>query len=195
MSNMIVMGLDLAAKQKNPTGWALLKGKKLETSIIYKDEEILGIIKKATPSIVAIDAPLKFPKSGLLRKADREMIRSGYRVFPPGLPSMRTLTCRAMKLNRLISKMGIRTIEIHPTSTRKALNMPLKKTKEIQAILEELGLEGTWKVQLQTIHELDAAIAALTAQLYLKGLTELFGDEDEGYVIVPKRQNWRDLEI
>ncbi|MBC7129973.1 DUF429 domain-containing protein [Candidatus Bathyarchaeota archaeon] len=191
----IIIGIDLAAKQKNPTGWALLKGKKIETSIIYKDEEILEKIKNASPSIVAIDAPLKLPKTGLLRKADRELIKRGYRVFPPGLQSMRTLTIRAMRLNRLILEMGIETIEVHPTSTRRALNMPLKNLKEIKAILEELGLEGSWKAQSLKLHEIDAITAALTAQLYLKGLTESFGDEGEGYIVIPKRQDWRALKI
>lgn len=195
MEREVIIGIDLAAISKNPTGWALWQNKIVETSIIYKNKEILEKIILVKPLIVAIDAPLKFPKKGLFRKADKELIKRGFRVFPPGLPTMKTLTLRAIRLNRLIMEKGINTIEVHPTSTRKALNMPSKDFRQIQRILESMGILGNLKTCMLTAHEIDAATAALTAYLYIKGATEALGDEEEGYIIVPKRKDWRGLAL
>ncbi|MEM1538798.1 MAG: DUF429 domain-containing protein [Candidatus Bathyarchaeia archaeon] len=195
MKKEVIIGLDLAGIPKNPTGWAVWQNKKVETSIIYRNREILQKIILVNPTIVAIDAPLKFPKKGSFRKADKDLIARGYRVFPPGLPAMKTLTLRAIKLNKLITEKGIKTIEVHPTSTRKALNMPTKDFRQIQKILECMGIEGSLKMRVLTAHEIDAVTAALTAYLHIKGATEVLGDEEEGYIIVPKKQNWRDISL
>ncbi|MCS7115234.1 MAG: DUF429 domain-containing protein [Nitrososphaerota archaeon] len=195
MENEVIIGIDLAGAPKNPTGLALWRNKIVETCLIYKNKEILEKIILYKPAIVAIDAPLKFPKKGLFRKADKEMIKRGYRVFPPGLPAMKTLTLRAIKLNKLIVEKGINTIEVHPTSTRKALNMPPKDFIQIQKILESMGIEGSLKERKLTAHEIDAITAALTAYFHMKGKTEALGGEGEGYIIVPKKQDWRGLAL
>jgi predicted nuclease with RNAse H fold len=188
------IGIDLAGLSKYPTGWALLKGTAAKTSLIYTDREILENITKNNPSLIAIDAPLSRPKnSELFRKADREMIKNGYQVFPPNLPAMKKLTLRAIRLNSLIEENTYKTIEVHPTSTRKDLQMPLKDWKAIQEILKKLGLKGKLETRPLATHELDAVTAALTAILHMTKQTEQIGDEEEGYIIVPKRRNWRTL--
>lgn len=191
----VIIGIDLAGKPKNPTGWALWKSKKVETSLIHTNKEILEGIAHSDPTIIAIDAPFSLPEKGILRIADREMIRRGYHVFPPCLPAMKTLTLRAMKLNKLTTKKGYETIEVHPTSTRKALNMSLKDWRKIQTTLETIGLEGDLKLRALKSHEIDAVTAALTAYLYTKNQAEAIGDGEEGYIIIPKKQDWRTLQI
>jgi predicted nuclease with RNAse H fold len=193
LKSKVIIGIDLAGKEKNPTGFAVWKNARVETCLIYTDNEILEAVLCAKPTIVAIDAPLKLPKRGILRKADEMLIKKGYRVFPPGLPAMKTLTLRAVKLNKLIAEKGLNTIEIHPTSTRKALNMPTKDWETIQAILKSMGLGGTLEERRLTPHELDAVTAALTGYFHMQGLTEALGDEEEGYVIVPKKLDWRGI--
>ena len=190
----VLIGIDLAGKPKNPTGWALWKGKRVETSLIHTDKEILEGITRSNPTIIAIDAPFSLPKKGILRTADTEMIRRGYHVFPPRLPAMKTLTVRAVQLNKLMAKRAYKTIEVHPTSTRKALNMPLKDWGKIQTTLESIGLEGD-QVRVLKSHEIDAVTAALTAYLHMKNQTEAIGDAEEGYIIIPKKQDWRTLQI
>jgi predicted nuclease with RNAse H fold len=54
------------------------------------------------------------------------MIKKGYRVLPPKFPAMKELTLRATRLNNLIEENTYKTIEVHPTSNRKALQMPLR---------------------------------------------------------------------
>jgi predicted nuclease with RNAse H fold len=187
------IGIDLAAASENPTGWARLKDGAVKTSLVYADSEILETIARNAPALIAIDAPLSLPKKGeFFRKADREMIKKGYRVFSPNLPTMKKLTLRAVRLNSLIEENAYKTIEVHPTSTRKALQMPLKDWKTIQEIIKTLGLKGELETRPLAIHEIDAVTAALTATLHLKNQTEPIGDE-EGYIIVPKKSDWRTL--
>jgi len=156
-----VIGIDLAASIRNPSGWALLKGNTVKTSLVYTDSEIL--------------------------------ISKGYRVFPPNFPAMKKLALRAIRLNRLIEEKRYKTIEVHPTSTRKALQMPLKDWKATQEILKTLGLKGEVETRPLATHEIDAVTAALTAVLHLKSQTERVGDEEKGYITVPKKRDWRTL--
>ncbi len=195
MKSKVIIGIDLAGKPENPTGWALWENRVVKTSLIYTDNEILEGITHNKPTIIAIDAPFSLPKRGILRKADKEMIRKGYRVFPPSLPAMKKLTLRAIRLNKLIAEKGYKTIEVHPTSTRKALNIPLKDWGKIQTILAQIGLEEDLAVRTLTPHEIDAITAALTAYLHMQNQTETIGDEQEGCIIIPKRQEWRALQI
>jgi predicted nuclease with RNAse H fold len=96
-------------------------------------------------------------------------------------------------LNRLIEEKRYKTIEVHPTSTRKALQMPLKDWKAIQERLKTLGLKGEVETRPLATHEIDAVTAALTAVLHLKSKTERVGDEKKGYITVPKKRDWRTL--
>jgi len=107
------------------------------------------------------------------------MIRRGYRVFPPCLPAMKTLTLRAMKLIKLMAKKGYKTIEVHSISTRKALNMPLKDWRKIQTTLETIGVEGDLKLRALKCHEIDAVTAALTAYLHMKNQAETVWDGEK----------------
>ena len=191
----VIIGIDLAGKPENPTGWATWENKTVKTSLLYRDNQILEAITQNKPEIIAVDAPFSLPKRGILRKADREMVKNGYRVFPPTLPAMKILTMRAMKLNRLIAEKEFKTIEVHPTSTCKALSIPPKDWGKVQTVLTQIGLEGDLKVRTLTPHEIDAVIAALTACLYLRNQTKALGDEEEGYIIIPKKQDWRTLQI
>jgi predicted nuclease with RNAse H fold len=109
------------------------------------------------------------------------------RALPPKPQAREQLTSRAMKLNTLIAEKGYKTIELHPTSTRKALKMPTRDWSKTQTILEGMGLKGALEQHEVTPHEVDALISALTVKLYLPEQTETIGNEDEGYIIVAKK--------
>lgn len=44
-------------------------------------------------------------------------------------------------------------------------------------------------------HETDAMTAVLTGHLHLQGKTELIGDNKEGYIVVPIKNDWRKLQL
>ncbi len=183
------------ATLKNSTGWALLKQRVVKTTLLHADSEILQIIADADPRLVAIDAPLSLPQTGNVRTADIHMINRGYRVFPLLFSAMKELTSRAIRLNALIAEKGYKPIEVHPTSTRKALKTPTRARKETQATLKYMGLKGDIDVPMLSAHEIDAVTAVLPVYLYLRGKTESVGNKEDGCIIVPKIQGWRTLRI
>ena len=195
MHEKVIIGIDLAGVEKNPTGWALWKNKVISTCHLYENQEILEHLTKFEPTLITIDAPLSLPKKGTMRKADREMYRHGYPVFPPRFPAMEKLTLRAMKIAQQIKREKLHIIEAHPTSTRKALKIPTKDWKKIQNIFIHMGLKGDLETRILTSHEIDAVTAALTGYLYLQEKTELIGDGEEGYIIVPTKGDWRRLKL
>ncbi|MFQ5836530.1 MAG: DUF429 domain-containing protein [Candidatus Bathyarchaeia archaeon] len=195
MQENIIIGIDLAGAEKNPTGWALWKNKEISTCHLHKNQEILEHLTKFEPTLIAIDAPLSLPKKGAMRKADKEMHRRGYPVFPPRFPAMEKLTLRAMKITQQIKREELHIIEVHPTSTRKALKIPTKDWEKIQNIFLHMGLKGDLKTRVLTSHEIDAVTAALTGYLHLQGKAELIGDEEEGYIVVPTKGDWRRLRL
>jgi len=54
-------------------------------------------------------------------------------------------------------------------------------------------LKGEIETRPLTTHEIDAVTTALTAVLHLQRQTELIGDDKEGYIILPKKRNWKTL--
>jgi len=73
MQENVIIGIDLAEMEKNPTGWTLWKNKAISTCHLYENQEILDYLTKFEPTLIAIDAPLSLPKRGTMRKADKEM--------------------------------------------------------------------------------------------------------------------------
>ena len=195
MQKNIVVGIDLAGVSTNPTGWAMLKNKKISAYQLYHDEEILKHSTDCKPHLITVDAPLSLPKKGTMRKSDREMRKRGYPVFPPRFPAMEKLTLRAIRMVQEITRRGFNVIEVHPTSTRKALKMPTKDWKKIQTVFTQIGLEGDLKTRALTAHEIDAVTAALTGHLHLQGKTQLIGNEKEGHIVVPTESDWRRLQL
>jgi len=76
-----IIGIDLAGTLKNPSGLAFWKNKTVKACLLHSDREILENIIKNNPTLIAIDAPFCLPQKGLLRKADREMIRKRVSCF------------------------------------------------------------------------------------------------------------------
>ena len=88
---MLTVGLDLAGVEGRPTGFCVLKDMNAETSLVYKDEEIINSIEMSKPEAVAIDAPLSLPTGRKsieqrtnvhLRECDKELLRRKIKFFP-----------------------------------------------------------------------------------------------------------------
>ena len=195
LTENIIIGIDLAGTETNPTGWTMWKNKTITVCHLHENKQILDRSLTLPPTLIAIDAPLNLPTKGSMRKVDKEMHKHGYPVLPPLFPAMKKLTLRAIEITKKIIKEGFDIIEVHPASTRKALKMPTKNWQKIQQIFISIGLEGDLKTRTLTPHETDAVTAALAGHLHLQGKTELIGDNKEGYIVVPIKSNWRTLQL
>jgi len=182
MVAMKVIGLDLAGVPKNPSGFARLSNNEFQTSLIYSDNEILEQCTRSDVKLVAIDAPLSLPQQGKLRQADTLLIKRGFRVFPPTFASMRSLTERGIRLADALRAKDLQVIEIHPRTS----GMLLFKTSDRSRWVVKLKKNGMKLKENASEHEIDAALAALTGALHLKGKTEEVGEASEGTIIIPR---------
>jgi len=183
---MIYAGLDLAAKDKNPSGLALLKNngskpKLIELKNVHSDEQIIEALKNVNN--VAIDAPLIDGeiKAGF-RPAEKQLIRWGLRLMSPSFLS--ELVIRAQKI---ISKLPLNTkiIEVHPRSSAIMLGLsaqrPLFNQPEIKKLLDCSNMACANK------HQFDALISAYTAYLHHKKLTRTAGLNGSFIALPPSR--------
>ncbi len=164
----MICGIDLAGKESHPTGVCILN----DTAVfytVYKDTEIVTLINESTPSVVAIDAPLSF-NGEHFRDCDREL-RKHYRILPLTFKGMQALTQRGMYLKSMIRYP---VIEVYPHASKDILGI---------TCAEDLHAYGI-KPLPTTIHELDAAAAALTGKYFLQGKYKAYGKKDK--IIVPQ---------
>ena len=192
----MILGIDLAGSERRDTGVCLLDRKlKARCFIVHKDSEIISLVKKTKPKIIAIDAPLSLPKGRKslknrsnihFRECDKALWKLGIKFFPITLGPMRMLTERGIKLKKKLKRLGFNVIEVYPGATQDILGIPRKQKglEKLKKELEKLGLKFT--KQKLTGDELDAATAAYTAWLYLKGKAIAIGDKKEGTIIIPK---------
>jgi hypothetical protein len=157
-----VVGIDLAGKPENPTGFCVLRSRGAVTKKVFSDAQILEEVRKAKPQVVAIDAPLWLPPEGVAwRLGEVLLMKRGFRPLSLLLPSMRLLALRAKRLAQEIRKMGIEVIEVFAAASEKILGLQKEKNRSKD--------------------EYDALVCALTAKAYLEGRYE-----DLGGIIVPK---------
>jgi predicted nuclease with RNAse H fold len=172
----------------------MLVGMTAETSLIYKDIEILAKIRESNSRVVAIDAPLSLPpgrksfeeRTGVhLRECDRELLRRGIRFFPVTLGPMRKLTARGMYLRKVLEDENFIAIEVYPGGAQDILGIPKKQQgpEKLKAGLENLGMKGL--NNQMSDHELDAVTCAYVGKLFLEGKSVTYGDSNHG-IVMPK---------
>lgn len=174
------VGIDLAGKEKNPTGAAILESRNLRTRILHSGGEIVEICRGEDPDVVAIDAPLSFPSEGNLREADSELVDRGYQALPPSLGGMKYLTERGIELAGELRELGFDVIEVHPRTSALILYGSDSREDWISNFPDQ------WETDSElSEHEVDSVLAAITGFLYLKGKVEEVGAEDEK-IIIPR---------
>lgn len=161
---MKIIGLDLAGKSENPTGFCLItfnEKTETKTKVFYSNKEILEEIDKINPDLIAIDAPFEFPEEGYFRKSDILLKQKGFKPLSPRFPGMRYLVNRVKKLIKKFRTKNYKTIEVFPKASEKIL-----------------GLE---KNENANEHEYDALLCALTGKYYKEGEYENLDG-----IIIPK---------
>lgn len=180
--DVMILGIDLAGKENNPTGLCLLESAKAKLKIVYSDEEILEEIKQNSPELIAIDAPLFFGN----RLCDKQLKYLG--VMPLNLPSINLLAKRAVNLVNKIGKKEI--IEVFPTGTAKILKVYSKNIVEYRNNLQNL-INSSLPAKLNK-HLIDAFLSSLTGFLYLNQLTLSVG-ENPSYITLPNPVSYTEI--
>jgi len=181
-----VVGVDLAGLPTRVTGLCFLdSGLGCELARAGGDDEILSFIFSRGPRVVAIDAPLSFPRRGMFRVCELELRKLGARPLSPLLKSMKDLTARGIRLKRVLEDRGYEVIEVFPTGSRRFLGLPPKRAGR-KALLEALRAAGVKNIPSEADqHLLDAVICALIGLRYLRGEYLRVGDPEEGVIILP----------
>jgi len=196
-----IVGIDLSASAKRATGWALLEGRRVEARLLRTDKEIIDVTMKASPDLVSIDSPLSLPKGrdctkdscecrrfGITREAERILRRRGVYVFPSLIRSMQSLTERGIYMKKEFEKRDLHVIESYPGAAQDILRIIRKKVslEDLKQGLQSVGLTGEFVNSRNSHDELDAITSALVGYFYLAGEYEALGNEDEGFLIIPK---------
>ncbi|OYT26328.1 MAG: hypothetical protein B6U97_04005 [Candidatus Altiarchaeales archaeon ex4484_96] len=181
---MKVVGLDLAGKPVNDSGFCVLsvegESKHVLVKVLHSDEEIINELEHIKPELTAVDAPLIY--SGKNRKCDVDL--SSYGALPVTLRGMEVLALRGAHLALELKDSGFDLIEVHAAACAKILGYYDRDEKKVQKSLLESGLKGDIEKRFLSRDELDAVFSALTAFLHLKKSTRQVGDE-EGVIVVP----------
>jgi len=166
---VVIVGLDLASKETNPTGFALYDDGYVVTSIVYTDIQIISSTVRAYPDLVAIDAPLTYSEG--YREADKELIRRGIKVFPPNF--VKELTWRAIKLKARLGNV----IEVFPGAFYKIMEV---NENQLERFVR-------FEHRPRTKHELDATVCCIIAAMFLDGKAEAVGGKGEK-IVIPKKE-------
>jgi predicted nuclease with RNAse H fold len=197
-SDACVVGLDLAGSPRRPTGYCVLRGRRVQVGHAFGDAEIVALVAAASPQLVAIDAPLALPAGRCclrdtcacagrthFRVADAELRRLGIRFLPITLGPMRQLTLRGMQLKAVLEASGVAVIETYPGAAQDLWGIPRQRdVAGLRRGLARFRLQGLGRAVCSP-HMLDAVTCALVGQLYLAGQAWSLGSPREALMILP----------
>ena len=143
----------------------------------------------------SLDAPLSWPSDleGSGRQCEVQLAHEGIGTFrTTGRTIIRALVERGIALAAALRSRGFQVIEVYPYGSKvRLLGRPIPKKTAPEGVawlrgrLEGLVPDLTRHCGVLTHDELDAVIAAYTALLRERGLTEEVGDPVEGQVCLP----------
>ncbi|MBI4301295.1 MAG: DUF429 domain-containing protein [Chloroflexi bacterium] len=141
----------------------------LQTTIVNRDDELQRFILEWPQALVAIDAPLNWPREGYNRQVEYQLRRAGIPVFPARF--IEKLTQRGIALSQSLKAQDYEVIEVYPGGAQDVLGIPRKKESPelLGKGLMALGLHGILTKEKITGHELDAITCALVGKFYLGG--------------------------
>ncbi len=203
-----VVGVDLAgapaygAKRPGVVGLAAVRARLRGLRVVevtagrLDDDAVLAFVRRHDARVIAIDAPLSLPRGrccanpacacarfGIVREAERELVRRGHRPYWTLLPSMVPLTLRGVALRRRLEAEGRRVVEVFPGAVRDVLAVSRADDRELVRTLRGLGLRGLPDGLPRDA--VDAVAAAWVGALRLRGACEAVGSPDEGQIWLP----------
>jgi predicted nuclease with RNAse H fold len=166
---------------------------------------LAGLIRRLRPDVIAIDAPPGWATRGRSRLTEREIRRFGIQSF--GTPPERRARGnvfyewmrRGFRAFRVAERAGYprsgagrvrgTAIEVFPHATSVVLAgclPPAGVTKRAwrTSVLEVAGVSAG---ELRSVDQVDAALAAVTGLMALRGRATALGDPTEGVIVLPTR--------
>ena len=95
---------------------------------------------------------------------------------------------RGMKLAKLLRGLGYVVIESYPGAAQDILGLPRKRVdlRALEIDLMNMGIKPISKRTVITHDEIDALTSALVGYFYLVEQYEALGNDEEGYLVIPK---------
>ena len=211
---MKFLGVDLSSSSKRPSTYALLSEDRdlLILDSFREDHELPELLESHDSPLTAIDAPLTLPlgtdcleeacpctpvlnQKGRLAELELSKMRIGC-FFTSKRSIIKKLIYRAVSQYKKLKNNGHQVIEVYPYATKVMLfgdGIPAKNSRKgldfMKARVCELIPDALPHINTLNHQKCDALIAAYTASLDYRNETDRLGNEQEGYVIVPKLTN------
>jgi len=203
---MTFVGIDVGGRRKGFHAAALRQGAFIDVTKSQDPDVIVQWCLGRHACVVAVDAPCRWSRSGSSRRAEREMKLNG-RIVQCFKTPTRERACSqgtgfyGWVLNgerlyqRLLShyllfdgsqQAGMVVLETFPHAVACALKGGASdvrhKLQERRRTLRDRGYDDR---RLSNIDFVDAALCSLTAEAYSNGSWQCFGDEEEGFIVIP----------
>ncbi len=191
MNGRVYAGVDLTATTRRETAVCVVtSGVSAEFFRVRTDFDLLDVLGRASPRVVAIDAPLSFPPAGRgLRRCDAEVRRLGVPILPPAMGPMRLLSERGSRIAGLLRERGMRVIEVYPRGVQRMLGLIGRGERPTEGVARRIAsLLGVKVSGGLDVDEVDALTCVLVAFLHDAGRTDELGDPEEGTIVMPSAE-------
>jgi predicted nuclease with RNAse H fold len=206
LPDQTVVGIDVGGKRKGFHAVVLRRGSFVNKKTDPDPAVIVEYCLEQKATVVAVDAPCAWSQSGSSRLAERELALVGEKIFCFATPTRARAkkhvkgfydwVFNGEKLYMLLQEhyplfngerwKGRMCIETFPHAVVCAMTghvVPAKpKAKVRRKALHDRGYDIC---DLPNIDFVDAAICAVAADEFRKGNYQLFGNREEGFIIVP----------
>ena len=211
---MQYLGIDLSSSSKKPGVYALLDedASLVTLDSFHSEHEMMDILDRLSSVLIAIDAPLGIPhgmccleescpcapirnRKGRMAEMELAQMRIGC-FFTEKSSIIKPLIYRAIEFSKYLQSKGYDVIEVYSYASKVILfgdKVPAKNRRGgLSFVRERLSrlIAGVADYAHLLNHDrCDALIAAYTAALHHRNVTDLLGMEQEGYIVVPKRNH------
>lgn len=203
-SNTVVVGVDVGGPKKGFHAVALREGQFFEKFATLDAGEVLAWCRKLNVSVIGIDAPCCWRRTGCARPCERALAAEGIHTFatPSQAVGVRhefyrwmrngaELFCLLTPHHRLFDGRHSASIpvcfETFPHAVACALAGKILSAKHKHSDRRKLLREAGISVDsLSSIDMVDSALCAHTAHHLLAGTFKTYGDAQEGFIVVPK---------
>ena len=194
---MLSLGVDVS--EKRGLDVVLLDGSPKPRRVAWcaNVAELVALVRRWKPDVVAVDGPPAPARSGHLRTAEAVLARKAIHAHPIGSANnpgwmrvsfelFRGLAAGGFPLYRRGGVAGT-AIEVFPHASAVALAecLPPERLSKKEWRRSVLAAKGIQSGGLRSLDEIDATLAALTGLLALRGQFTAVGDPDEGVILLP----------